>query len=192
MGRLGIVVIFGLMATGKTTLAQALSRSLGLPAIYSDAVRKLLAGMKATTRAPHEFGQGIYSEDYSRRTYTEMLRLAQAHLARGESVILDASYKRAEERRRVRKLARSQGATTLLVYCECAREVARDRVGIRLSDPQAISDGRVELFEAQAQDFDPIMPEDRPLLRLETGRELTVVLQEVVSFVQEYLSDETQ
>jgi uncharacterized protein len=192
MGRLGIVVIFGLMATGKTTLAQELGKSLGLPAVHSDAVRKSLAGLKATTRAPHEFGQGIYSEDYSRRTYTEMLRLAQGHLARGESVILDGSYKRAEERRRVRQLARSHGAVALLVYCECSREVAQARAGIRLTDPEAISDGRVELFEAQAQDFDPIMPEDRPLLRLETGRELAVVLEELRDFVQEYLADEIQ
>ena len=34
--------------------------------------------------------------------------------------------------------------------------------------PEAISDGRVELFADQARDFDPFMPEDRPLLRLET------------------------
>jgi uncharacterized protein len=190
MGRLGVVVLFGLMATGKTTLAQALSQSLGLPVVHSDAVRKSLAGMKATARAPLEFGQGIYSEDYSERTYTEMLRLAQARLAQGESVILDASYKRAEERRRVRQLARRQGAVTLLVYCECAPAVARARAGIRLADPEAISDGRVELFEAQAQDFDPIMPEDRPLLRLDTGRELPVVLAELRSFVQTYLEEE--
>jgi predicted kinase len=183
MGRL-IVVIFGLMATGKTTLARSLGETLGWPVIHSDAVRKSLAGLKPTTRAPHRFGQGIYSEDFSRRTYTEMLRLAQGHLAAGQNVILDGSYKRALERKRVRQLARSGEAQVLLVYCECAPDVARERLGLRLTDPQAISDGRVELFEDQARDFDPLMPEDRPLLRLDTNREPGVVLEEIKDFVK--------
>jgi len=190
MGRLAIIVFFGLMGTGKTTLARAMSEKLKLPVIHSDAVRKALAGLAPTTRASYEFGQGIYAADFSRRTYTEMLRLAQARLAAGQSVILDGSYKRAEERKRVRQLARSHGAAVLFVYCECDPAVARERLGIRLTDPEAISDGRVELFAAQARDFDPLMPEDRLLLRLDTGRELPVVLAELQSFVQEFLSTE--
>jgi predicted kinase len=183
MGRL-IVVVFGLMATGKTTLARSLGETLGLPVIHSDAVRKSLAGLKPTTRAPHEFGQGIYSEDFSRRTYTEMLRLAQRHLTAGQSVILDGSYKRAEERKRVRQLARGGGVQVLFVYCECDPGVARERLGLRLTDPEAISDGRVELFEDQIRDFDPLRPEDRPLLRLDTTQGPQVVLEELKSFVK--------
>lgn len=177
------MVIFGLMGTGKTTLARALGRSLGIPVIHSDAVRKCLAGLEPTTRAPYAFGQGIYDEDFSRRTYTEMLRLAAEHLAAGESVILDASYKRTAERDRVRQLARDRGSAVLFILCECALPVVRERLGIRLTDPQAISDGRVELLEAQAHDFDPLLPADRPLLRLNTARELDVVLAELKSFV---------
>jgi predicted kinase len=183
MGRL-IVVIFGLMATGKTTLARALGETLGWPVIHSDAVRKSLAGLKPTTRAPHKFGQGIYSEDFSRRTYTEMLRLAQGHLAAAPGVILDGSYKRAPERKRVRQLARSAGAQVLFVYCECAPDVARERLGLRLTDPQAISDGRLELFEDQARDFDPLTLDDRPVLRLDTSQDPEAVLEELQEFVK--------
>jgi hypothetical protein len=45
----------------------------------------------------------------------------------------------------------------------------------------------VELFEAQRQDFDPLGPEDRPLLRLDTNQELAVVLKELQGFVESYL-----
>jgi hypothetical protein len=65
-------------------------------------------------------------------------------------------------------LAKEQRAGVAFVYCECPPAVARERLGIRLSDPEAISDGRVELFESQVKDFDHFMPEDRPLLRLDT------------------------
>jgi hypothetical protein len=47
----------------------------------------------------------------------------------------------------------------------------------------------VELFAAQARDFDPLSPGDRPLLRLDTGRELKVVLAELMGFVQNYLPE---
>jgi len=186
MGRL-IVVVFGLMGSGKSSRSRALAASLNWPVIHSDAVRKTLAGLKPTDRVPVEFGQGIYAEDFPTRTYDEMLGQSETHLAAGRNVILDGSYKRAQERARVRQLAREQGAQVLFVYCECPPEVARERLGIRLTDPEAISDGRVELFEDQARDFDPFTPEDQPLLRLDTTRDPAVVLEELKSFVQIYL-----
>ena len=186
------MVIFGLMATGKTTLARALGQALGWPVVESDQVRKTLAGMKPTTRATVAFGQGIYVADFSARTYEEMRRQGLAHLAAGASVILDGSYKRATERALVRQLAREHRAEALFVYCECPPAEARRRAGIRLTDPQAISDGRVELFEAQINDFDPLGPEDRPRLRLDTDREVAEVLAELKSFVQGYRFGETK
>lgn len=175
------------MGTGKTTLANALGDALGLPVIHSDAVRKSLAGLKPTDRAPEEFGQGIYRADFSDRTYAEMRRLAQEHLTAGRSVILDASYKRSRERQQVRELAREGNAEVVFIYLDCSPRVARERLGIRLSDPQAISNGRVELFEAQARDFDLLSPEDQPLLRLDTNRDPGVVVEELANFVKCFL-----
>jgi predicted kinase len=182
-----VVVIFGRMATGKTTLARALGQALGWPVIESDRVRKTLAGMAPTTRSAVGFGEGIYAAAFSTRTYAEMRRQAAEHLVASSSVIMDGSYKRAGERELVRQLAQEHGAEVLFVYCECPPAEARRRLGIRLTDPQAFSDGRVELLEAQAQDFDPLTPADRPLLRLDTNRELGVELAELKSFVESYL-----
>ena len=89
-----LVVIFGLMGVGKTTVAEALSQARGWPVIHSDAVRKELAGLTPTTRAHFEFGQGIYSGDFSQKTYSEMRRRAKEMLTAGATgVILDASFK---------------------------------------------------------------------------------------------------
>ncbi len=175
------------MGTGKSNRSRALGAAFQWPVIHSDVVRKNLAGLKPTDRAPAEFGQGIYNEDFSIRTYDEMLRLAGEHLDAGRNVILDGSYKRASERTRVRRLARDRGARVVFVYCECPPEVARERLGLRLTDPEAISDGRVELFEDQRRDFEPFTAEDRPLLRLDTTRDKEMVLEELKGFVQLYL-----
>ncbi len=110
-----LVVIFGLMGAGKTTQALALGQALEWPVIESDRVRKALAGLAPGARAKLAFGQGIYGEDFSARTYGEMRRLAAGHLAAGESVILDGSFKRAGERERVRLLAREHRAPARFV-----------------------------------------------------------------------------
>ena len=174
-----VVVIFGLMGTGKTTLAQALGQDLGWPVVHSDAVRKTLAGLTPTTPTPTEFGQGIYDADFSRRTYEEMRGQAGAHLAAGQGVILDGSYKRASERDLVKQLAREKGAAALFLYCACPLEVVRERLGIRARDPESISDGREEILEAQAQDFDPVDFTLPDFWGVNTSREMPEILEKV-------------
>ena len=179
-----LVVIFGLMGVGKTTVARALAEARGWPVIHSDAVRKALAGLAPTTPARFEFGHGIYSEDFSQKTYKEMRRRAGELLDGGTiRVILDASFKSVQERDQVRELAREKEARVVFVYCFCPQKVVRERLLKRADNASAISDGRLELLDLQVEDFEPLTEADQPLLRLDTGRELEQVLQDVNEFL---------
>lgn len=174
-----VVVVFGLMGTGKTTLAKALGEALGWPVVHSDAVRKTLAGLTPTTPTPTEFGKGIYDADFSRRTYEEMRGQAGAHLKAGRSVIMDGSYKRAAERDLVQQLARENGAAAIFLYCACPLETVRERLGLRAQDPKSISNGREEILEAQAQDFDPVDFTAPDSWGVNTNREMPDILGKV-------------
>lgn len=178
-----LVVIFGLMGVGKTTIARALAQARDWPVIHSDTVRKDLAGLDPTAPARFEFGQGIYSEDFSRQTYQEMRRQTGELLDQGApAVILDASFKSVEERARVRDLAREREAQAVFVYCYCSPEVVEKRL-LERSDTRSISNGRPELLDLQKEDFDPLTEADRPLLQVDTERELAEILQEITDFL---------
>ena len=131
-----------------------------------------------------EFGQGIYDEDFSARTYDEMLRLAEAHLAAGQSLILDGSYKRGAERARVRRLAQDQGARVVFVYCECPPRWPGSAWESGSPTPRPSPTAGWSCSRTRLRDFDPFRPEDRPLLRLDTTRDPEVVLEELLSFVR--------
>jgi predicted kinase len=183
-----IIVIFGLMGVGKTTLARHLGASRGWPVIHSDAVRKTLAGMPPTTPVRLEFGKGIYQEEFSQRTYEEMRRQARELLRGGAPVVvLDASFKSAAERRAIRKVAKEEGALAVFVLCQCPREVVRTRLSARAANLTSISDGRLELLDRQIEDFEPLSGSDQPLLLLDTSGTEDESLLKLNAFLERWL-----
>jgi hypothetical protein len=150
-----LLIMAGLVGTGKTTVAEALSRSLGLIIISSDVTRKKLAGISPTEHRFEQFRGGIYSGDFTRKTYDEMLAQARELLSQGQSVILDASFKKRPDRLQAKSLTEETKADFAVVECLLDEETAKSRLEQRLKEG-SVSDGRWEIFEQQKQDFDKI------------------------------------
>lgn len=153
--RLELFVFFGLIATGKSTFAKAWAERHQMGYYNSDVVRKELAGLAPTTGRKTAIDRGIYSKDFSRRTYTALLERAAADLAAGRSVVLDASYQERAERRRVEELAAKLDARLYFIQCVCSEEVMKRRLAERALDPAAVSDGRWEIYLKQKERFEP-------------------------------------
>ena len=151
-----LIVVFGLMGTGKTTLAKALAHKTGWPLLSSDEIRKTLAGITPTTRQWESFEQGIYSEKMSRKTYQKMRFEAAKRLNQGESVILDGSYKRQSERLALVALAEKTNAEIHFLECRGPLNEIQRRLAQREHQADAVSDGRRAIFNQQRQDFDPV------------------------------------
>jgi predicted kinase len=150
-----IVVFFGLIASGKSTLAENFARQQGLPYYNTDRVRKELAGLAAAERRPDGFQHGIYTSEFSRRTYQALLDRAAADIRAGRSrVVLDGSYHRRAERDEVRELAAELRISCTFVQCQCGDEEVKRRLAERARDPRAVSDGRWEIYLTQKEKFE--------------------------------------
>ena len=175
-----VLVFFGMIATGKSYLAAAWARHHGCAYYNSDRIRKELAGLVPESRqaAAVAVDQGIYSREFSRRTYDQLLILAERDLDEnsGACVVLDGSYQARCERQRVQEsLAIKAGV--LFVHCICSEEMMRERMEQRQHDPQAVSDGRWEVYLQQKARFE--MPSElRPeqLLTIDTNQTLDTLL----------------
>jgi len=151
-----LYVFFGLIASGKSTLAEAFAVRRGLPYYNTDRVRKELAGIAPSERRAEGHGEGIYSREFTERTYQAMLDAAGVALREGRGVVLDGSYSTPRERERVLACARQSGAAAVrFIICHCSERETRRRLELRARDPLAVSDGRWEIYCQQKKTFQP-------------------------------------
>jgi aminoglycoside phosphotransferase family enzyme/predicted kinase len=151
-----LFITTGLVGTGKTVLAQALAKRLGLVVISSDVIRKQLASISVTEHRFEEFRSGIYSAEFSRKTYDKMFAEAKAILSDGGSVILDASFIKTEERLKAKELAEEMGADFLIIECTLDEESIKKRLAQR-QEEGSVSDGRWEIYPPQKKAFEPVL-----------------------------------
>jgi hypothetical protein len=151
-----LFITTGLVGTGKTFLAQALAKRLGLVVISSDVTRKKLASIPITEHRFEEFDTGIYSPEFSRKTYDKIFSEAKAILSDGGSVILDASFIKAEERLKAKGLAEEMDADFLIIECTLDEESIKQRLAQR-REQETTSDGRWEIYQPQKKAFDPVI-----------------------------------
>ncbi len=145
--RVRIVMVGGLPASGKSTLAGKLSDRLGWALLRSDEIRKDLAGLAHDTPAAAAPGEGLYRPDLVESTYGEMLRRARIALERGLSVILDATWR--EERTRVaaRRLAEATCADLIEMHSVAPRALLRRRLAGRKPGAAMSSDATLEVLD---------------------------------------------
>lgn len=156
-----LLVLRGLSGTGKSTLASRLAPWLGARIVRSDLVRKDLLGLAPTARPQGAAREAAYSEEMGRRTYAELLRRGLAHARAGASVILDATYLRADSRAEVQAAAQRAGLAHVLLDVTCAPQVVRERIAARAARDDDASDADWKVYLEQAATQEPLTPAER-------------------------------
>ena len=174
-GAVRLVVVGGAPGTGKTTLAGGVADRLGFVTINSDRVRKELAGLDPKRSAADTFGAGLYTPEWSRRTYDEMLRRARLLLGMGESVVLDATWGHNTQRELPVELADEVSAELAVFECALSTEEADRRIRGRAG----VSDADADIARRLRADMTPWPG----ALRVDTSREPA----QCIEFVREAL-----
>jgi len=158
-----LLITRGLMGSGKTALAQGLAPRLGAHVFSSDTLRKRMAGPQPDEQRSDAWGEGIYSPEFTRRTYEEMHHRAADLLSGGHSVVLDASYREWGWRDAARRVARDTGARFLIIEAESPHRIVEQRLAARHLPAEATvgeaaaaapSNGRATLLQSQIAAFE--------------------------------------
>ncbi|MBN1366997.1 MAG: AAA family ATPase [Dehalococcoidales bacterium] len=160
-----LLITVGLVGTGKSTVARALAKRLGLTVVSSDVTRKKLAGVPLTERHFDGFSSGIYTVDFTRRTYDMIFNDAGEILKSGDSVILDASFIKKEERLKAKQLADAAGADFAIIEVVLAENIIKERLNKRVATG-SVSDGRWEIYAPQKEQFEFVdeVPSERHII----------------------------
>jgi aminoglycoside phosphotransferase family enzyme/predicted kinase len=165
--RPGLVLIGGLPGTGKSTLSRRLAERANFQVIRTDVVRKELAGLPAESVANREIGEGIYTPDWTDRTYAECLRRAEMLLFEGDRVIVDANFREEKHRQIFLDAALRWGVPVLFLVCEADPGDVKDRLDARRGDASD-ADWSVYLHAAKHWE-EPSTRTKRSLRRIPTG-----------------------
>ena len=150
-----VIIVTGLIGSGKTTMAQIIGRGLGYSVLSSDVIRKELAGVPATERHYDEVDRGLYSPEFTGKTYGEMIQRARGQLSTGRSVVLDASFKKRSDRLAARELSRTAGAGFLVIECKADDKTIKKWLKER-QRKGSVSDGRWEIFADLKREFEKV------------------------------------
>ncbi|MBS1561554.1 MAG: AAA family ATPase [Bacteroidetes bacterium] len=150
-----IVLISGLPATGKTTLAQTISQQRAWPVLGKDMVKEELAAHIAVHDRLDSRRLGILAEEI-------LLRVATVYAEQGLNCIIESTFRPEFIHDHLSRLASLTALSVIVVQCEretmLARFVARetrDRVHYDvdvLDELRSMNEISVELFKAYTED----------------------------------------
>lgn len=184
-----LIILCGLMGTGKSEMARHLGRKLQAEILRSDVLRKKLHGVEPESPHHDEYGQGLYSSEKNQATYQALLEQAKVRLEQERSVILDASFSRRKYREMAVDLAQGLGRPCIILECVCSDRELEKRLQERQKQGADVSDGRLSLLAAQKSDFEKITPSEAcEHVIIDTEGELDKVRESALESVLEAVS----
>lgn len=155
-----VVLMCGLVGTGKTSAAEVAADSAKGVIISSDRVRKRLVGLPPSARAGAGVDEGIYTRALTDRTYEGLLDRAAPVVDSGRVAVLDATFAEGLRRARVRDWAEQRNVPAYLLETRCDEGVALKRLARRRALGTDPSDAGPEIYLTASDRFEP--PEEWP------------------------------
>ncbi len=149
-----LIVVGGLIGTGKSTLARSLAHAFGAAWLRTDEIR--LREFARSRRPRAEFAEGLYAPHISELVYQRLIHRAEALVRDGHSVVCDGMFSRAAGREALRQIAARHQASFHFFECVVPRAVALRRVAKRYASQSDLSEARPEHYDRLRADFEPV------------------------------------
>jgi aminoglycoside phosphotransferase family enzyme/predicted kinase len=171
------VLMHGLSGSGKSYVAERLVESLGAVRVRSDVERKRLA---ASANEPDD---ELYAGDMTRQTYERLAQIASTCVSNGFSVIVDATFLRAEHRKLLTDAAAAAEARTVVVEVTASRPTMERRIERRGDAGRDPSDATTAILEMQYDALEPLSAEEG-LRTVSVDTDETVDLEELAERIE--------
>jgi diadenosine tetraphosphate (Ap4A) HIT family hydrolase/predicted kinase len=169
------VIVAGAPATGKTTLAQKLGESLGLPVITKDDLKESLAEPFAT-------GDLALSRRLGWAASTALITVADRILSSGQGLVLESNFRRGMSDAPLSALARL--APTVVVICRTPDALRRERYERRAGTRHRVHIEDAILAEWNSDDTEFLIDIGTPRLIVDTTDGFAPGFEEVVRFAR--------
>ncbi|SHK17980.1 AAA family ATPase [Thermocrinis minervae] len=162
-----LVITVGLSGSGKSYISSLLKDHFGYEWIRSDLIRKELAGLDPKQKVKEGYLQGIYSEEFTRRVYEEMLRRTEKLLKEGKKVVVDATFLKDWQR----KMFLEKFPDLVMLWVVADEEEIKRRLKNRVD----ISDADWEVYLKQKESFE----EPEGAIKIHTQKSKEELIQEL-------------
>ncbi len=151
-----LCITYGFSGSGKSFLSHKLAAQLGALHLRSDVERKRLAGLAASASSKSPLGGGIYRQDFTQRTYQQLLDETCTILSSGYPVIVDATFLTQAWRLKFKDLAQSLKLPFLILNFSAPEEVLRQRILKRIQERRDPSEADLKVLEYQLCHHEPL------------------------------------
>lgn len=156
-----LVLMHGASGSGKSWVSERLVAALPAVRVRSDVERKRLAGVDERIPAAAPLQHGIYTAQFSHRTYARLADCAERCLGAGLNVIIDAASLQETDREVFRKLASAHHAGFSIVSCQADPIELANRILRRGREHNDPSDASLAVLDAQLRGMQPFTAEER-------------------------------
>ncbi|MGA1862747.1 AAA family ATPase [Deferribacter thermophilus] len=169
------LVFYGIMGSGKSKNGKAFSDKYFYSYFNTDIERKRIAGLNPETKVLEDFGKGIYSKEFSLKVYE---RLAENVILKNSvcrPAIIDGSFSKKDYFDKLDE----KNINYKKILFTAPDEIIVDRLKKRESK-KTVSDGRLELLQAQKSSFETKELAD---LTIETTKTVESNLAKIADFL---------
>lgn len=134
-----LVVLSGLPATGKSTVAEIMAKGLKAPHLATDKIRNELFPKENISR------EIKYSSEAKKKVYTKLYTVTREYLGKGASVVMDGTFLK-NSRNGLEQIAKEYGASLVFIKTTCEEDVIEERMARRAVSSDHYSEARSNVY----------------------------------------------